>query len=72
MSKLHPIHRTLYQWQTSTGAVAEEFFSQDSADTWMAKKLLAGLNKTFYERLCLVKVETTIVETLVRKPIIND
>lgn len=72
MSKLHPIHRTLYQWQTSTGATAEEFFSQDSAETWLAKKLLAGEHMSFYSRLCLVKVETTIVESVIRKPIIAD
>lgn len=64
MSKLHPITRELFQWQTSTGAVAQEFFTEKAATEWMAQKINTA-HRDFYSRLQLVKVETTIKETVV-------
>lgn len=69
MSKENTIQRSVYQWQTAGGAVAQELFSQRDAELWLAKKLLAGKHRSFYDRLLLVKLETTIVESVVHEAI---
>jgi hypothetical protein len=70
MCKENTIQRSVYQWQTAAGGVAQELLSQRDAEVWLAKKLLAEKHKEFYLRLALVKIETTIVQQIAR-PAIN-
>lgn len=52
---------TLYQWRTTNGAVAQEFFTREAADKWMERRKLnqqAEPNK-FYPELKLKKITTT-------------
>lgn len=53
-----------YQWQTSTGKVAQEHDSEDLAHEWMAEQL--EKHSKFAQLLTLFKVVTTVVVTEVQ------
>lgn len=62
-----PTIRTLYQWQTSTGAVVCEFFSEKEATNWLKDRKEKNEHELFYSRLQLVKVETITARTVIIK-----
>lgn len=57
----------LYQWRTSRGAVAREFFTEGEARAWMKKKtdnpFMVETVRKHFANLSLFRIETTVVET---------